>query len=88
MSEEITIVCPKCNAHFNVPREFCGGIVDCTECGTAFEIQVPQGEAGENMENTDTGRIKHVDVEDMTKTIAMSRNDIGMIPELEDVKIR
>jgi hypothetical protein len=63
--------------------------VDCSECGTAFEVLAPQGEDGGNMKNTDTGHVKRKKkVEDSTKTIAMSRNDLGMIPELDDVKIR
>jgi len=89
MYGEITIVCPKCNSHFIVPREYCGGIVDCSECATAFEVMAPPGEDGKNMRNTDTGHLKRKKkVEDSTKTIAISRNDLGMIPELDDVKIR
>jgi DNA-directed RNA polymerase subunit M/transcription elongation factor TFIIS len=87
MSEEITIACPKCDSHFIVPREYIGGIVDCTECGTDFEIQaLPEKE--ENLTKTDTGpQVKYKNT-DSTKTIAISRNDLGMIPELDDVKIR
>ena len=88
MSREITIECPKCKAQFIVPREYCGGIVDCSECGKAFEVIAPKRKAGKNMTNTDTGHLKGKKVEDSTKTIAMSRNDLGMIPELDDVKIR
>ncbi|MCK4982859.1 MAG: hypothetical protein KAS17_08040 [Victivallaceae bacterium] len=88
MYREITIECPKCRAQFIVSREYCGGIVDCSECGTAFEVLAPKGEAGKNLTKTDTGQLKYKKVEDSTKTIAMSRNDLGMIPELENVKIR
>lgn len=88
MYGEITITCPKCDSHFIVPREYCGGIVDCSECNTAFEVMAPSGE--QNMTNTDTGHVGKYKKpqEDSTKTIAMSRNDLGMIPELDDVKIR
>ena len=88
MSREITIECPKCKAQFIVPREYCGGIVDCSECSTAFEVLAPKGEAGGNLTKTDTGPQMKYKSTDSTKTIAMSRNDLGMIPELDDVKIR
>ena len=88
MYEEITITCPSCNSQFIVSSEYCGGIVDCTECNTAFEVQAPQEKAENNMENTDTGPIELEDSTDQTKTVVISRNDIGMIPELKDVEIR
>lgn len=79
MTEEIIIACPECDTEFYVPREYSGGVVDCSECGTAFEIvAIPE----DHIRKLDMERLEHDD------TIVMSRNDIGMIPELEDVKIR
>lgn len=78
MSKEIIIECPDCESQFNVPIEYSGGIVDCSECGTAFEIVALPGDAIINAAE----QLNHDD------TIVMSRNDIGMIPELDDVKIQ
>ncbi|MCK4982238.1 MAG: hypothetical protein KAS17_04890 [Victivallaceae bacterium] len=79
MYEEIIITCPECDTQFYAPREYCGGIVDCTECGSAFEIiALPE----DNIKKADIAQPEHDD------TIVISRSDIGMIPELDDVKIK
>lgn len=82
MYEEIIISCPECDTQFYVPLDCSGGIVDCTECGTAFEILSLPGDAVSNTGNTNINQLDHDD------TIVMSRSDIGMIPELDDVKIK
>ena len=81
MYNEVIIACPECNAQFVIPRKFCGGVVDCSECGTVFEIQALPEDAEASMPNIAPGK------ESSTKTIAMSRNDLGMIPDLNDVRI-
>ncbi len=87
MYREITIACPKCDSHFIISSEYCGGIVDCSECGTAFEVKAPSGEDGKNMQNNSASQKKSKKVKS-TNTVAISRNNLGMIPELDDVKIR
>ena len=88
MHKEITIACPKCDSHFIVPREYIGGIVDCSECGTAFEVIALPEEAGSNTKSKDTRQVREKNAQNSTNTIVMSRNDLGMIPDLEDVQIR
>ena len=81
MYHEVIIVCPECDAQFVVPRKYCGGVVDCSECGTVFEIEALPEDAETHTQKTSGKK------ESSTKTIAMSRNDLGMIPNLDDVKI-
>jgi len=82
MSEEIIVTCPACNTQFYAPSEYCGGIVDCTECGTDFEIQAPPEKVEEKTKSGNNGQL------DYDETILMSRSDIGgMIPKLKDFEI-
>lgn len=82
MYNEVIIACPECDAQFIVPRKFCGGVVDCSECGTVFEIEALPEDAEVDMPTTN---IKNP--EKSTNTIVMSRSDLGMIPDLNDVRI-
>lgn len=82
MYHEVIIACPECNAQFIIPRKYCGGVVDCSECGTVFEIEALPEDAEAHLQNAAPAK------ETSTNTIAMSRNDLGMIPKLDDVKIR
>jgi len=86
MYDEIIIACPECEAQFIVPREYCGGVVDCSECGTAFEIEALPEDIEENIRKARSSQKKSQKVES-TNTVAISRNNLGMIPELDDVRI-
>jgi len=85
---EIIIACPECEAQFILPREYCGGVVDCSECGTSFEIEALPEDIEENMKNRPVREAPSKKADVSTNTIAMSRNDFGMIPELKNVQIR
>ncbi|MFA6714215.1 MAG: hypothetical protein WC082_00665 [Victivallales bacterium] len=86
MSEEITIECPECKMQFLVPVEYCGGVVDCTECGTLFEI-LALPEDIERRRRANSGK-QNKKKEDSTNTVAISRSDIGMIPDLKNAQIK
>lgn len=86
MSEEIIVECPECKTQFLISYEHCGGVVDCTECGTSFEI-VATPEDIERQKRSNPG--KHgKKKENSTNTVAISRNDVGMIPNLKNVQIK
>ena len=87
MYEEIIIACPECETQFVVPREYCGGVVDCSECGTAFEIETLPEDIEENIKKARSRQKKSKKNEDSTNTVAISRNNLGMIPDLDDVRI-
>lgn len=84
MYHEVIIACPECKAQFVIPRKYCGGVVDCSECGTVFEIEALPEDAEIHTHTKKTSSKKK---ESSTNTIAMSRSDLGMIPKLDDVKI-
>lgn len=86
MYKEIIIACPECNAQFIVPREYCGGVVDCSECGTAFEIESLPEDVEANMKKARSQQKKSKKAAS-TNTVAISRSNLGMIPELDDVRI-
>ncbi len=87
MADTLNIACPNCETPFEVPVEMIGETVECTECGSAFEILAPEpmeeveanGNAGdlavELPEEEETGS---------THTVKMSRTSIGMVPTIED----
>ncbi len=86
MYEEIIIACPECEAQFIVSREYCGGVVDCSECNTAFEIESLPEDVEANMKKARSKQKKSKKNDD-TNTVAISRNNLGMIPDLDDVRI-
>jgi predicted Zn finger-like uncharacterized protein len=86
MSDEIVIQCPECKTQFLVSYEYCGGVVDCTECGTLFEI-VATPEDIERQKRRNAGKRARKG-EESTNTQAISRNDVGMIPNLKDAQIK
>ncbi len=86
MYEEVIIACPECEAQFIIPREYCGGVVDCSECGTTFEIEALPEDVEANFKKARSQQNKSKKTED-TNTVAISRNNLGMIPNLDDVRI-
>lgn len=86
MYEEVIIACPECNAQFIVPREYCGGVVDCSECGTAFEIEALPEDVEANIKKARSQQKQKKSKKD-DDTVAISRSNVGMIPNLDDVRI-
>jgi predicted Zn finger-like uncharacterized protein len=86
--KEVIIACPECNAQFIIPREYCGGVVDCSECRTTFEIESLPEDVEVNMKNARSRKKKSKNAGESTNTVAISRNNLGMIPKLDDVAIR
>ncbi len=88
MAEEtFTIGCPGCDATFDLPISLGGELGECTECGVIFEIPKLDGEESEEkLVDTDTGAVKTVAADDQgaTNTVKLSRNSIGMVPDVKD----
>ncbi len=88
MSEEtFTIGCPGCEATFDLPISLGGELGECTECSVIFEIpKLDGGAEEENLIDTDSGTVKTVAADDQgaTNTVKLSRNSIGMVPDVKD----
>ena len=90
MADTINISCPNCETPFEVPVEMVGETVECTECGSVFEILAPdaQGEteAPGTVDNSTVvdGSPLNANDPNSTQTVKMSRTSIGMVPTIED----
>ena len=86
MPEEIDVSCPGCSSVYTIPVEFCGETAECEECDSLFDIPSLK-ELQKRKKGTGTGPIKGVQLNnapEKTNTVKLSREKIGMIPELKD----
>ena len=86
MADTINISCPNCETLFEVPEEMTGETVECTECGTAFEVVALEQPVEQDVAEEPDGEVAAPGGEQpgSTNTVKMSRTSIGMVPTVQD----
>ena len=86
MADTINISCPNCETLFEVPEEMIGEMVECTECGTAFEVVALEQSVEQNTAEELDEQVAAPGGEqpESTNTVKMSRTSIGMVPTVQD----